>query len=164
MGKANLCLIGVVAVLIMATTTWAFAQGHIKLTSVAEVEQQVFNEEGKKEVKRMPAEKVVPGSEVIFTSDYENVSRETAEKAVITNPVPEHMVYVDESARGTGARITFSVDNGRTYDIPARLFVLDAAGRKSPARPGDITHIRWTLEAPLPPGARGAVSFRAVLE
>lgn len=164
MRKANVCLIGVAAVLIMATTTWAFAQGHIKLTSAAEVEQQVFNEEGKKEVKRVPAEKVVPGSEVIFTSNYENVSRETAEKAVITNPVPEHMVYVGESAQGKGVRITFSVDNGRTYDIPARLFVLDAAGRKSPAQPSDITHIRWTLEAPLPPGAKGSVSFRAVLE
>ena len=164
MRTAGLGMIGMVVALIMATTAWAVARGHITLTSVAEVEQQVFNEEGKKEVKRMPASKVVPGSEVIFTSTYKNTGQEKAEKAVITNPVPEHMIYVEHSARGQGAAITFSVDNGKSYNIPAKLFILDAAGRKSPARPKDYTHIRWTLAAPLPPGATGSVSFRAILQ
>jgi uncharacterized repeat protein (TIGR01451 family) len=164
MKKAGLCMIGLVAVLVMATTTWAIAQGHIALTSVAEVEQQIFNEEGKKEVKRVPASKVVPGSEVIFTSNYENISQEAAEKAVITNPIPEHMVYVKNSAQGRGAVITFSVDNGKSYNIPAKLFVFDAAGRKYPAQPKDYTHIQWTFQDPLAPGAKGSVSFRAILE
>jgi uncharacterized repeat protein (TIGR01451 family) len=164
MKAASLCVFGIVVALVMATTTWAIAQGHIKLTSVAEVEQQVFNEEGKKEVQRVPAAKVVPGSEVIFTSSYENIGQENAEKAVITNPVPEHMVYVEDSAQGRGARITFSVDNGKSYDIPARLFVYDAAGRKYPAQATDYTHIRWTFEDPMPPGANGTVSFRAILK
>lgn len=138
--------------------------GHIQLTSVAEIEKEVFNEEGKKEIKRMPATKVVPGSEVIFTTTFKNVSKEKAEKAIIVNPVPEHMLYKENSATGIGTRIAFSVDNGKSFNIPAKLFVFDAAGRKYPARPKDYTHIRWEIGEPLQPGTNGEVSFRAVLK
>ena len=151
-------------VLLLAMQTAALAQGHIRLQSVAEVEQKVMNEEGKIELKRVPATKVVPGTEVIFSQHYENISGESAENAVITNPIPEHMVYQQASAQGMDTRITFSVDNGKSYNIPAKLFVFDAAGRKFPARPKDYTHIRWTFERPLPSGAKGTVSFRAILE
>ena len=153
-------------VLVLATppAAWARSNGHIELTSVAEIEKEVFNTEGRKEVQRVPAAKVVPGSEVIFTTTYKNVSREKAEKAVITNPVPEHMVYSGNSARGTGTKITFSIDNGKSFNIPAELFVFDAAGRKFPARPKDYTHIRWEINNPLPSGAKGEVSFRAILK
>jgi uncharacterized repeat protein (TIGR01451 family) len=150
--------------LLLVLPAAALAQGHIELQSVAEVEREVMNEEGKIEIKRLPAGKVVPGTEVIFSQRYQNISKETAENAVITNPMPEHMVYAQGSADGSGTRITFSVDNGKSYNIPAKLFVYDAAGRKYPARPKDYTHIRWTFENPLPSGARGAVSFRAILE
>lgn len=162
MRRASVLIVGIVAILATAASVWA--QGHIKLTSVAEMEKAVFNQEGKKEIKRIPAARVVPGSEVIFTTYYENVSKQTAEKAVITNPIPQHMIYKEGSAQGEGTRITFSVDNGKSYNIPAKLFVLDAAGRQYPALPKDYTHIRWAFETPLPPGAKGAVSFRAILK
>ena len=157
-------LMGIVLLVAMPLSAWSQSKGHIQLQSVAEVEQEVMNSEGKKEIKRMPAAKVVPGTEVIFTQRYENVSKETAENAMITNPIPEHMIYQDGSAAGEGTRVTFSVDNGQSYNIPARLFVFDAAGRKFPARPQDYTHIRWTFTRPLPSGEKGEVSFRAILE
>jgi uncharacterized repeat protein (TIGR01451 family) len=162
MKRATSIAIGLVLVLYAASAAWA--QGTITLKSVAEVEQQVLNEEGQKVVKRMPAAKVLPGSEVIFTTTYENTGDKAADKAFITNPIPQHMVYVADSAQGMGTLITFSIDGGKTFDIPARLFVFDAAGRKFPARIQDYTHIRWTFENPLPSGAKGSVSFRAVLE
>jgi len=155
---------GIVIVLVALTAVWAYAQGQIQLTSVAEVEVERFNQEGKKEVQRVKASKVLPGNEVIFTTYYENTSEEVAENAVITNPVPEHMIYTENSARGEGTRITFSVDGGKTYDAPAKLFIFDASGRKFPARPQDYTHIRWTFGDPLQPGAKGEVSFRAILQ
>ncbi len=154
--------IWVLLLLVLPAVVWA--QGHIQLRSVAEVDKAVVNEEGKKEVERLPAEKVLPGSEVIFTTYYENTGKEMVENAVITNPVPEHMVYSEGSAQGAGTRIAFSVDNGQSYDIPARLFIFDAAGRKFPARVQDYTHIRWTFDKPLPSGAKGEVSFRAILK
>ena len=164
MKARGIWIICLAVLLALPVASRAQSKGHIKLTSVAEVEKEVFNAEGKKVVQRLPAAKVLPGSEVIFTTRYENVSREKAENAVITNPVPEHMLYKRSSAQGAGARVTFSVDNGKSYNIPSQLFVMDAAGRKFPARPKDYTHIRWTFEKPLPSGAKGAVSFRAILK
>lgn len=155
---------GIVILLVALSASWALAQGHIQLKSAAEVEKEVFNEEGKKVIQRVPAAKVLPGQEVIFTTFYENISKKVVENAVITNPVPEHMIYKENSAQGAGTRITFSVDGGKTYDAPAKLMVVDAAGRQFPARPQDYTHIRWTFESPLRSGAKGEVSFRAILK
>jgi uncharacterized repeat protein (TIGR01451 family) len=152
------------SLLLLVLPAVALAQNHIQLQSVAEVEKTVFNEEGQKEIKRLPAEKVLPGSEVIFTTYYENISKENVERAVITNPVPDHMVYSSGTASGLGAQITYSVDNGQSYDIPANLFVFDATGRKYPARAKDYTHIRWTFEDPLQSGTKGEVRFRAILQ
>jgi len=164
MKAKGIWIIWMVLVLATPLAGWAQSRGHIELTSVAEIEKEVFNAEGKKEVKRVPAAKVVPGSEVIFTTTYQNVSKEKAEKAIITNPVPEHMIYSENSARGGATQITFSIDNGKSFNIPAKLYVFDAAGRKFPARPKDYTHIRWEISNPLPSGAKGAVSFRAILK
>jgi hypothetical protein len=164
MKASKVLLIGIALLVAMPLCAWSQSKGHIQLQSVAEVEQEVMNAEGKKEIRRIPATKVVPGTEVIFTQRYENISKETAESTVITNPVPEHMLYKDGTAQGKSTSITFSVDNGQSYNIPAKLFVFDATGRKFPARPKDYTHIRWTFTHPLPSGAKGEVSFRAILE
>ena len=164
MKAKGIWIIWMVLVLATPIAGWAQPNGHIELISAAEIEKEVFNTEGKKEVKRLPATKVVPGSEVIFTTTYKNVSKEKADQAVITNPVPEYMVYSENSALGTGTEITFSIDNGKSFNIPAKLFVFDAAGRKFPARPKDYTHIRLEIRKPLPSGARGEVSFRAILK
>ena len=163
--KASIVLLMGVALLVaVPLSSRAQSKGHIQLQSVAEIEQEVMNADGKLEAKRMPAAKVVPGTEVIFTQRYKNVSKETAENAVITNPVPGHMIYKDDSASGEGTQITFSVDDGKSYNIPGKLFVFDATGRKFPARAKDYTHIRWTFTSSLPSGAMGEVSFRAILE
>lgn len=154
----------IMAVTVLLTASWAQAQGHIQLKSVAEVEKETLNAAGQKEIQRVPADKVVPGTQVLFTTYYENISKEVAQNTVITNPIPEHMRYTENSAQGAGGRITFSIDGGKTYETPAKLFVVDSAGRKFPARIQDYTHIRWTFENPLPSGAKGAVSFRAILE
>ena len=49
------------------------------------------------------------------------------------------MLFVEGSVSGDGATVTFSIDNGKSYDTPAKLFVVDAAKRKFPARPSDYT-------------------------
>jgi uncharacterized repeat protein (TIGR01451 family) len=164
MKAKSIWIIWLAVLLALPVASWAQSRGHVKLSSVAELEKEVFNQEGKKVIQRVPAAKVLPGSEVIFTTRYENVSKEKAENAVITNPVPEHMLYQQKSAQGAGTQVTFSIDNGKSYNIPNQLFVLDAAGRKFPARPKDYTHIRWAFKNPLPSGAKGEVSFRAILK
>ena len=139
--------------------------GGIVLTSVSEVEVVKQNAEGKKEVKRVDAAKaaVVPGDTVIFTVSYANTDTKPADRVVVINPVPQHMTYLDKSAEGKGAVIEFSVDGGKTYAAPGKLTVADK-GQQRPATAADYTHIKWTMGKPLAPGAKGSVSFRAVLK
>ena len=153
-------------ILAIAGPAMAVAQekGSIELKSIAEVEIENVNPDGQKVVKRIPAAKVVPGNEVIYTNIYTNVGTEAAARVVITNPIPEHMQYQPSSAMGTETAITFSVDGGHTYDSPGRLMIKEADGSRRPARPSEYTHIRWARQKPLDPGANGQVSFRAILE
>jgi uncharacterized repeat protein (TIGR01451 family) len=142
---------------------WGQHTGAIDLTSVAEVEILQKNEKGKEELKRVEAAKanVAPGDTVIFTVRYVNKDDKPAADVVINNPVPTHTAYVEKSAEGAGARIDFSVDNGKTYAPLDKLKVKGADGKDRIAMASEYTHIRWTLEKPIAKGGKGRVSFRA---
>ncbi len=141
----------------------AAEEGSIELKAVAEVEVEVLREDGGTDVERVKAATVVPGDEVIYTIYYTNVGDKSADKVVVTNPLPGEMVYVDGSAAGDGAVVTFSVDGGKTYAPAGKLTVLDADGNERRAITDDYTHIRWTLENPVASGEGGSVDFRARL-
>lgn len=149
--------------LLLTIQAKAADKGTIELKSVSEVEVTVKNEKGEKEVKRVEAAKanVAPGDTVIFTNYYTNKGDKPASDVVITNPVPEHMLYLDGTAEGKGAKIDFSVDKGKTYAPAAKLKVKGTDGKERPAAATDYTNIRWTLEKPLEKGGKGSVSFRA---
>ena len=112
----------------------------------------------------MPAVKVIPGEEVIYTIYYTNIGQKMTNNVAITNPIPEHLRYKESSAAGVGALIVFSVDGGKTFATPDNLKVQDAAGKEFPAIASDYTHIRWVLQSALPSNAQGQVSFRTILE
>ena len=154
-----------ISMLIFTTVASQAEEGSIKLTALSEVDVEVVNEKGEKEVKRVDAAsaKVVPGDTVIFSVLYENVGKEATDNVVITNPVPEHMTYIEGTASGEGTAIDFSVDKGKTYKLPKDLRIKNKEGKEVRAGPSDYTDIRWALDGPLPSGAKGAVSFRAVL-
>lgn len=159
-------VINIIFALLLLPAAARAQQGSIELKSIAEVEVTETNAKGVKEVKRLDASKakVVPGDVVIFTTTYTNIGKQPADKVVITNPVPEHMDYLDKSAEGKGANINFSVDKGKSYGTPDKLMVTDAQGKTRKAGPMDYTTIRWTLVKPVPPGGTGSVSFRARLQ
>jgi uncharacterized repeat protein (TIGR01451 family) len=138
--------------------------GKVELKMVAEKEIVVTGTDGGKTVRRVPADKVIPGDEVIYTITYVNNGSEPAENLVVKNPIPEHMKYVGASASGESCAITYSVDNGKNYGAPEELMVKDSKGNEVPASSTDYTHIRWILSKPVAPGSSGQISFRARLE
>ena len=151
--------------LLSVTAVWAQQDNTIGLKLVAEVEIEVINDKGEAELKRVPAARVVPGDQVIYTIYYANAGKEPTDNVAITNPVPEHMSYLEGSASGADTVIIFSVDDGKTYDLPAKLTITGANGKKRPAKGSDYTHIRWTLQKSLAPEKKGGyVNFRARLE
>jgi uncharacterized repeat protein (TIGR01451 family) len=143
---------------------WSDTSQKIQLKATAQVEVERVDEAGRRIKKQIPAEKVVPGTEIIYTIAYHNPADQNAEQVVITNPIPEQMRYRNQSAFGEKALVTFSVDDGENFEPPENLYVTDATGRRFAAQPDDYTHIRWKLQAPVPPRASGRVGFRAILQ
>jgi uncharacterized repeat protein (TIGR01451 family) len=153
----TLIYIGILFIL-AAFTNQALAQ--IEVKTVAEIEVTETDKQGKKIVKRTAPTTVVPGTEVIYTITAKNTGAEAADNIVVTNPVPEHTVYIDGSAFGTGTNITFSVDGGKSFDQGKKLTVKDAKGKARPAKADDYTHVRWTFQFSLQPGQEAPVWYR----
>ncbi len=154
-----------VILLFLATLTASAAMAQdgamVKLKSEVLKEVEVVNEEGEKETRLIPVTNAMPGEVLTFNISYINEGDEEATDIVLTNPVPEHMVYEGESAQGEGSRISYSVDGGTTYGAPDSLSVTGDDGKERQALPSDYTHIRWQLVDSIAPGGSGVVSFKA---
>jgi uncharacterized repeat protein (TIGR01451 family) len=139
------------------------AAGQVELKSIAEREVETVTN-GKKEIRRAPVNKAVPGDEIIYTTIFRNLAGKPVGDIVITNPVPNDSLYKADSASGANAVITFSVDGGKQYAAPGQLTVKTKDGKTRAALPSDYTHIRWTYKGELGAGKSGEVSFRAFIK
>lgn len=140
------------------------ADGAIKVKSIAETEVEVVGKDGKKMLRRVPAEKIVPGAEVIYTTTFENLIDKAVGNIVINNPVPNDSEYKAGSAFGKDCEILFSVDGGKKFGRPEELKTRDADGKERTALPREYTHIRWTYKGQLAAGKSGVVGFRTVVK
>lgn len=152
------------AVLVLTASAWAKPQMAISITASKEVAETV---NGARTVKRVPATQVQTGDVVIYTIAYSNKGDEAASEAVVDNPVPVGMSYVDNSATGAGADVTFSIDGGKSYKKPAFLTYEikqpNGSVQKYTARPEEYTHIRWTIRK-VPAGTGGTLGFSAKIK
>tara|TARA_B100000446_G_scaffold64485_1_gene61152 strand:- start:74 stop:505 length:432 start_codon:yes stop_codon:yes gene_type:complete len=103
-------------------------------------------------------DKLVPGERVGYQVEVNNQGTEPAADIVIANPIPEHTEYVQDSAKGLGTQIEFSVDNGKTFALPAQLFV-EQNGERVQAQAADYTQVRWKLNQPLAAGDSLTVQY-----
>ncbi|MBC7983958.1 MAG: DUF11 domain-containing protein [Candidatus Obscuribacterales bacterium] len=152
---------GITAALLM-TTSHAFAQDKacVSLKTDAQIEQDYVDAQGKQAKRLTPPGKVVPGNEIIWTITATNTCTKPAEKVAVENAVPEHMVYVANSAMGPGTEITYSL-NGRDYVKASELTVREADGTTRPARADEIKKIRWVFASAFAPNATGFARYRA---
>ena len=135
----------------------------IKVTGVVEVENEVLAN-GIKVLKRTPPDKVIPGTEVIFTNTFSNVGGKVANNIVINNPIPKNTLYQTGSAFGKDTEILFSVDGGNQFSRPESLKVTGSDGKPRNALPRDYTDIRWIYKGSLSTGKLGEVGFRALVK
>jgi uncharacterized repeat protein (TIGR01451 family) len=143
------------------------AGGGVQLVNTAQKEIEV-DEAGRKVRRLVEPGKMIPGDEVVYTISYLNKGARPAERVVVVNPVPQHTKFRPGSVEGANTEVAYSADGGKTYAAPDKLQVAARDAKGGPvtrlAVASDITHIRWTLKEPLPPGANGYVRFRAVIE
>ena len=155
------CLAAIVGPLAYAQARQA--GGNIEFKNIAEVEVEVKAADGKIEKKRGPVQKAIPGTVVIYTSTFKNISAKPAGNININNPVPANTTLVAASAYGEGMDITYSADGGKTWAAADKVKVKGADGKERPAGISEFTHIRWSLRGELAPGKQGETGFRVVV-
>lgn len=150
--------------LILATLSFSVAaQAHLDVQTVVQKQEVFVNDAGVSDTRLVAADVVVPGETVFYTITFTNVSEETADNVVITNPIADDLVYVEGSGFGPGADMQFSVDGGETFAAADELSVTED-GETRPAEAADYTHVRWVLKNDLDAGAQATARFAAVLE
>lgn len=136
-----------------------------KIVFKSEVFQEVTVKEAGKEVSKLiPADKIVPGEEVIYLLSFSNEGDADAEGIVINNPIPANTWYREGSAFGAGSEVLVSINDGQSFGQLSELTVKLADGVERPATFKDVTHVRWALNYALQPGKTGTVSYRAVVQ
>ncbi len=150
------------AIIAVLASTTALAQ-QLDVRTVAQKEETVASADGAVETRLVAAERVIPGDKVVYTITFTNEGDEAADDVVVTNPIDPSLSYIAGSAFGAGMTIEFSVDGGQRFGGPTDLVVADAAGSR-PAEPEDYTHVRWTLNGDLEPGATGVARFSATVK
>lgn len=150
---------------LLLTTSFAWAAPKIEISLIAEVEIKE-TVDGKEIVKRIPAAEVEPGQTIFYTLTYRNNGDANATDVQLNDPIPKETIFISGSAFGEGAIITFSADNGQTYqeegNVTYQAKSADGSPINKPAKPDQFTHIRWTLER-VPAGFGGIVGFEAMV-
>lgn len=141
----------------------AAAQGHLEITTTVQKEEEFVSDEGETKKRLVTADIVVPGETVFYTITFRNISDESADNVVITNPIAENLVYVNGSGYGPGTELEFSVDGGASFGKAKDLQVVENDIAR-PAEARDYTHVRWVVQGDLAAGEQGTAQFAAVLE
>jgi uncharacterized repeat protein (TIGR01451 family) len=132
----------------------------ISIKAIAEV-QQPSQAHGREGTKLIPADRVVSGDTIFYTLEVRNTAPSAVARPVVTYAVPEHTIYMPDSAVGPGTEVTYSVDAGRSFDAPESLRVRETGGEVRAATAADYTHIRWQLKNALKANSVAFVRFRA---
>ena len=135
----------------------------LAIRAIAEVESQ-STRGGREIVKLTPADRLVPGDRVLYTLEVRNMSAVPLDSPSVSHRIPEHMQYVEDSAVGPGAAVSYSVDGGGRFARPENLTVPLPGGRVRPAVAADYTNIRWRLKNSLKPNSVAFVRFRALVK
>jgi len=161
MSIKQLLSLSLAMLLLAGSTALAEEKSPVTITTQAVVEKKVATPEGRLEIKRVPATEVLPGATVIFVNTISNTTDTAAENIAVSNPVPRNMTYLDGSATAKNLSVTFSVDGGKSFDLPGKLTVPGPDGKPRPAVAADYTDIRWQFTRPLPAKATEQVEFQA---
>ncbi|MEL6212360.1 MAG: hypothetical protein AAFY22_13030 [Pseudomonadota bacterium] len=149
----------------LVSTTILTSAANAEIVARQSVEQEVVDRDaaGAVKIRRVDADKVAPGEEVIYSLRYSNDSPEPAAGVTMVMPVPDAVTFTEGSAGGADATITFSADGGKTYLARGRLTITENGAQRS-ATSDEITHIRWAISDPVAAGGTGEIFFRGVVK
>jgi uncharacterized repeat protein (TIGR01451 family) len=161
----NLLKMALMVGLTLGSTIDALAAqaGSVSVKNVAETEVKVL-ENGATVVKRVPVQKALPNTEIIYTTTFKNIIDKPVADIVIDNPIPNDSSYKAGTAIGNNTVISYSVNGGKTYGSPESLKIKAKDGKERIALPTEYTHVRWVYQGTLAAGKSSEVSFRTIVK
>lgn len=149
----------ILAILALIGASAAPAQNAVTLANTVFVERVHVDPQGRRTTTLEPPAVVTPGDRLVFVLTYRNGGQQPATGFVVTNPIPQAVVF--ERVEGEPAMV--SVDGGRTWGALATLTVAQPDGSRRPAVAGDVTHLRWSFSRAIAVGEEGRLSFRGTV-
>jgi len=138
-------------------------QANVSINSASFQEQTKITASGEKVKEWVKASKVVPGTVIRYVNSLKNAGAKPATKLVVSNPVPENMEYVANSASCASAcSLSYSVDGGENYGLPESLYV-GVGKERHLAKASEYTNIRWVLDS-LGATSQSSVEYKAQLK
>lgn len=148
------------ALLVVIAPTAALAAPQVTLTSHISVVRTKLDASGKPTTSFEEPKLVTPGDKLSFTLDYVNASGKPADNFVVTDPMPDGVLFAGNESKGAEV----SVDGGKTFGALTALKVVDASGQPRAATAADVTHIRWAFARPIASGEHGELRFDAIVK
>ncbi|MBF2063681.1 MAG: DUF11 domain-containing protein [Calothrix sp. C42_A2020_038] len=141
-------------------------QPKVNLNLVAQQKQIKKDAQGKEVVSwKVLDEKtlVKPGDIIRFTVTGRNEGNKTAKDVAFTQKIAKGTVYSLNSATSSGATITYSIDQGKTFVANPIVKVTLANGKveERPAPAEAYTHLRWNFNQELAPNAEIQATYLA---
>jgi hypothetical protein len=159
----RITLLGALAfVAISATPLAAQTRQSVDIKSSVLAVKEVVDAKGVKKNIFVAPTTVVPGTPLVIALKYQNNDKRPATNFVIDNPIPKSVRFT-----GLGINSEFgvvSVDGGKTFGNLATLKTVNPDKTSRPARPSDVTNVRWVFAKPIASGQTGTVMFYGAVE
>ncbi len=133
-------------------------QPKVQLRLTADKKMMQKDQQGNQKVAWQPLQGnvvVQPGNVIRYTITGANNSDRAAKKLVFTQPIPNRTIYVLNSATAAnnGAKITYSIDKGKTFveNPTIQVKLPDGKVETRPAPAQMYTHIRWNFGSDVSP-------------
>jgi uncharacterized repeat protein (TIGR01451 family) len=143
-------------------------QAPVQMSLAAAKQVMQKDAQGKEQVMWQPLQgkaTVQPGDVIRYTVKGENSSDSPVRNLAFTQPIPKQTVYVLNSAtvgQNAGARITYSINNGKTFvEKPmVQVKLPDGKVEMRPAPAEAYTHVRWNFGSSVNPKTMMAASYQ----
>jgi uncharacterized repeat protein (TIGR01451 family) len=109
---------------------------------------------------------LLPGDVVAYRLVFTNLNAVPVRSIELKDPIPSGLRFVAASARvdRDDTLIEYSIDGGTTFSTqPTIEVIVDGRPVRRPAPVQRYTHVRWTVQGSVQPGARVTAEFQARL-
>lgn len=168
MNRSNRQLLSLLT-FVALTTSPAFAQGKVAPKAFVVTAENLMAGDSQHRAAasrgRDPKE-LMPGDVVRYRLTFTNVTPHAVKSVVFDNPLPVGLRYQAGTAAADRGQVViqYSIDGGKSYSAQPMIEAeVDGKRVQRPAPPDMYTHIRWSVQGSVLPGAAVHAEYHAQL-